>query len=1277
VSEADPFIYDAFISYRHVQPDRSFAARLHRALETFKPPRGLVAGQAKASIARVFRDEEEIAAEPHLPDAIRNALRQSRFLIVVCSPNAPQSEWIRKEIEFFVSLGRRDRIITALIAGEPAQSFPQPLYELRKTAHATDEVVEPRAADFRAETWWEGRRKFRIELLRVVATVIGCRFDDLRQRHLERQRRQLLGVVAVLTTAFLVLIGLASFAVLQRNDAVAQRAEAETQREAAVAQRREADRQKGEAERQRAEAERQRTEAEREKAEAERQRTEADRQKAEALRHAAEAERQRTEAERERAEAERQRAEADRQKAEAVRHAAEAERQRMEAEQRRRETEVARGDAEQQRQEAVRQKLTAEQERDRAVIAGSAALATTVRARLRQGEGEAAQSLAAEAAAPFVADRNLSMPSNTRMALWETRLSRRTLAGRNGQGAYEHIVFHPSGDRLFAVTHAGPKGGSTLWRFDAPALDLARTYRQGEERISATAISSEGSILAVGFTRGRIDIVDTATFQRLRSIQVGGGSINLMDFDPRSRRIVVMSSNGELNLVDAQSGTLERLGAVDVRNTISSPGFDFSRSGRFVSLAMPGWQQSVVLIDLQTKRQISTIGPVKSIDDVAFAKLSDDIAITGNGHAIVWDTAANRYSPVENPIGGRPFASDIAYSDDGTVLAILEGTEPHGIVVVDARTLKAVRSLEGGGLPLDTPKLKPAMSMTTKQLLIGHRGGRASLVGLGGEGGHRDLRSEGLGNPSIRLLAHFSGAILSSGSNSYVYDSEGKLHERLLGGGHDSDFERSTRRNIRAFSVDGRRFAGTAARGNLRLWQPHGSSPLYRVFARPGFQTVTGSFSRDGAALAILSERPQPGARMKEQSLDLLDAATGGVRWRLTLPAGNADRVRFGARGDLLVVADFWGRLTVVNTATGSIVARLPGLPANTVMPDDLGPFFVDGDSKLVGVSEANAYIWTVGRIAEPQVVRLDMKELAPPYPRPCSSVVDQDDRYITVIGPAAMARFELATGKLVKSGQPVFGDFCNATLTVAGNAVAYVAHPGGNVMTATTVQIYRLSDFELLASLPIEMAPHINLTFGAINDEAWTATAVQRIEPIFLPPQFSVSAFGGRHVLGRVGAPSASGVWGVWPGPYHPDSAALAVMTTIERTHDGLRLTPLGKRPQSADERRRFEAARLALQDSSSEKAGAAISDLADLSERGDAQSSAELSDLHANGEKVPADRAKALFYASIAVRLFEAQGDHEAAAALRVRRASLALALPSSLAASQFDAASRWRPK
>ena len=52
--------YNAFISYRHTEPDMYIAKKVHKGLETLKIPRGITKKTGKKRIERVFRDPEEL-----------------------------------------------------------------------------------------------------------------------------------------------------------------------------------------------------------------------------------------------------------------------------------------------------------------------------------------------------------------------------------------------------------------------------------------------------------------------------------------------------------------------------------------------------------------------------------------------------------------------------------------------------------------------------------------------------------------------------------------------------------------------------------------------------------------------------------------------------------------------------------------------------------------------------------------------------------------------------------------------------------------------------------------------------------------------------------------------------------------------------------------------------------------------------------------------------------------------------------------------------------------
>jgi len=234
--------YDAFISYRHVDPDRGWAKWLHQAIETYRVPKQVAAQPGvRPLLRRVFRDEEELPVSSNLSREIDEALEQSRYLIVICSPKTPESSWCCAEIERFRELGRDDQILALLVEGEPTESFPLPLRQKKRTSTDADgtqrevvEAVEPLAADVRPSRTESQRSLKRAARLRFVACMLGCRYDDLRQREQVRQNRRKTMAVTVLAGLLAVMSTLAVFAVIQANRARAAERVAMQQRDVAL-----------------------------------------------------------------------------------------------------------------------------------------------------------------------------------------------------------------------------------------------------------------------------------------------------------------------------------------------------------------------------------------------------------------------------------------------------------------------------------------------------------------------------------------------------------------------------------------------------------------------------------------------------------------------------------------------------------------------------------------------------------------------------------------------------------------------------------------------------------------------------------------------------------------------------------------------------------------------------------------------------------------------------------------------------------------------------------
>ena len=156
MSEENKKRYDAFISYRHSELDSFVAINLQRKLENFKLPKNVQSPTGKNAITRVFRDEDELPIASSLSEQIENALNETDFLIVICTPRLPESKWCEKEMETFIKLYGREKILAVLAEGEPSEAFPKILTTKEVVTIDSDgneireEIkVEPLAADVR------------------------------------------------------------------------------------------------------------------------------------------------------------------------------------------------------------------------------------------------------------------------------------------------------------------------------------------------------------------------------------------------------------------------------------------------------------------------------------------------------------------------------------------------------------------------------------------------------------------------------------------------------------------------------------------------------------------------------------------------------------------------------------------------------------------------------------------------------------------------------------------------------------------------------------------------------------------------------------------------------------------------------------------------------------------------------------------------------------------------------------------------------------------------
>ena len=183
-----PTHFNAFISYRHCEPDATVAGNIQRQLERYRIPKAIQKATGIKKIDRIFRDKEELPLSSNLGDDIESALRNSDFLIVICSPRLMESTWCQREIALFLQDHPIERVLTVLAEGEPQDVVPEIL--------RTDR--EPLSCDYRMSP----RKAKEIELPRLAAAIVGCRYDDLRQRQRQYRQRRRTAILSAALAAF-------------------------------------------------------------------------------------------------------------------------------------------------------------------------------------------------------------------------------------------------------------------------------------------------------------------------------------------------------------------------------------------------------------------------------------------------------------------------------------------------------------------------------------------------------------------------------------------------------------------------------------------------------------------------------------------------------------------------------------------------------------------------------------------------------------------------------------------------------------------------------------------------------------------------------------------------------------------------------------------------------------------------------------------------------------------------------------------------------------------
>ncbi len=218
--------FDAFISYSHAADGR-LAPALQAGLQSIGKP------WYRRRMLRVFRDTTNLGASPELWPSIEGALRQSRSLILLLSPDAASSPWVEREVRWWRAHRPAERPFLVLTAGSIE-------WDGGAGDFSAGSCVPPGLRGwYESEPFWVSlgwaaseqdvslrNPRFRDCVADLAAPLRSLPKDELIGEDIRQHRRAVRlarGAVALLALLLVAAVGAAVFAVGQRNQARAER----------------------------------------------------------------------------------------------------------------------------------------------------------------------------------------------------------------------------------------------------------------------------------------------------------------------------------------------------------------------------------------------------------------------------------------------------------------------------------------------------------------------------------------------------------------------------------------------------------------------------------------------------------------------------------------------------------------------------------------------------------------------------------------------------------------------------------------------------------------------------------------------------------------------------------------------------------------------------------------------------------------------------------------------------------------------------------------------
>lgn len=219
--------FDVFIDYQNNTFSWMVALKLYHILKAYRVPPHFQNINYKG---RVYLPAREGLINDEITSNEKAILDCSKFLIIICSPQTRDSRRTNEMIRLFFQSGNNN-VLTLLIKGEPEDSFPGILFEHnsecinKEDNHSAGEgiedyKIEPLAADIRSSLITDSiKRLEEDEKYRLIAPILGGKYDDLKNRHKKTIREKMLkaSVVGAFLVFFFFAVGLSIWVYVQKD----------------------------------------------------------------------------------------------------------------------------------------------------------------------------------------------------------------------------------------------------------------------------------------------------------------------------------------------------------------------------------------------------------------------------------------------------------------------------------------------------------------------------------------------------------------------------------------------------------------------------------------------------------------------------------------------------------------------------------------------------------------------------------------------------------------------------------------------------------------------------------------------------------------------------------------------------------------------------------------------------------------------------------------------------------------------------------------------------